>query len=106
MLDIRKRFVKCNGRYHLLTLEDVKYAKKHNKWPAAYEEVELENEGSNFMTISAFTGKKPSHDEAIQFAKLASQLGVPIIKKEIAGQTINSYPKYWLEEMFSYKNND
>lgn len=106
MANFKKRFVKCNGEYHLLTLADVEYFKIHSKWPDNYSEIDWEEEMSkgNLSTITKFLGTKPDLEQAKKIAILAGSLDVPIIKIKVQDKdypTVNYYPKYWLEEVLN-----
>lgn len=105
--DLERRFVKCNGQFHLLTEIDVAYFKLHQKWPDNYEEVDWDKEVSNFISIKNFLGRTPTKKEAKDAIILADYLHIPVIRKPIDHpkfSTINLYPRYWLEEIFPNNN--
>lgn len=107
MIDLSKRYVKRDGEYYLLSLEDLRFMKSQNKLPEGMEEINWEKEISSgdFISLNSFLGRKPTHDEARDVSKLAGILGVPSIKKLFPGSDLptNIYPNKWLTEVLLLK---
>jgi hypothetical protein len=104
MIDLKKRFVKRNGEYHLLELADMKFMKRHNRLPDGCEEIHWKNENTEktFCSLSEFLGSTLTHQEAKDFSKISSILGIPSFKRDYPYSEfpVNIYPIYWLEDYF------
>ncbi len=104
-MEIKRDFVKFNGRYHLLDLDDVAYLKKHGRWPLGYKAINWEKEAKNFVSLREFFGKRVEKSKAYRLAVLADYMGIPVLKRAIQNKEysfINTFPKYWLEEMHDH----
>jgi hypothetical protein len=99
---IKKEFVKFQGRYHLLTMEDVEYLQKHGKWPKGYKQINWDEEDFNFASIQEFLGDKLPDYRAYNIGFFASKFDIPVRKRKTYTKLypeVNTYPRYWLEEM-------
>lgn len=107
-MDLNRRFVKFDGTYHLITLQDVQFYQTNNRWPGDYQEINWDEEiaSNNFVAVKDFLHFALEDKRAYTLAVLANYLGVPVIKVKVDASDyplVNTYPRYWLHQMLADK---